>query len=92
MTNNLPPVIVGEHSIANFTYVGSNISNTRDSEKDVQTRIGEAAGVSTSTKLHLYMSVVIPTVTYTYETWMKPGSITNKLDVFSSTNSASDSS
>lgn len=53
---------------------------------------GTSKSISASTKLHLYMSVVIPTVTYTYETWMKPGSITNKLDVFSSTNSASDSS
>ena len=38
--------------------------------------------ITTSTKLRLYMSVVIPTVTYACETWMKTSSITNKLDVF----------
>lgn len=46
---NLPPIIVGEQVIEyveNFTYLGGNISNTGDAEKDVQTRIGKAAGVS----------------------------------------------
>ena len=96
--HHLPPLTVGEHDIGyveNFTYLGSNISSTGDAEKDVQTRIGKAAGVfqqlrniwlskaiTTATKLRLYMSVVIQTVTYACETWMKTASITNKLDVF----------
>ena len=96
---HLPPLTIGEQDIEyveNFTYLGSNISSTGDVEKDVQTRIGKAAGVfqrlrniwssnkaiTAATKLRLYMSVVIPTVTYACETWMKTASITNKLDVF----------
>ncbi|KAJ8400916.1 hypothetical protein AAFF_G00392700 [Aldrovandia affinis] len=73
----------------------SNISSTRNVEKDVRTRIGKATGVfqrlrniwssnaiTTAIKLRLYMSVVIPTATYACETWMKTASITNMLDVF----------
>ncbi|KAJ8402034.1 hypothetical protein AAFF_G00372690 [Aldrovandia affinis] len=93
-----PPLSLGEHDIEyvdNFTYLGSNISSTRNVEKDVRTRIGKAAGVfqrlrniwssnaiTTAIKLRLYMSVVIPTATYACETWMKTASITNMLDVF----------
>ena len=95
---HLPPLTIGEQDIEyveNFTYLGSNISNTGDVEKDVRTRIGKAAGVfqrlrniwsskaiTTATKLHLYISVGIPTATYACERWMKTASITNKLDVF----------
>lgn len=46
---NLPPIIVGEQGIEyveNFMYLGSNISNSGEAGKDVQTRIGKAAGVS----------------------------------------------
>lgn len=45
---NLSPIIVGEDGIEyfeNFPYLGSNISNTGYADKDVQTRIGKAAGV-----------------------------------------------
>ncbi|KAJ8355125.1 hypothetical protein AAFF_G00095480 [Aldrovandia affinis] len=93
-----PPLSLGEHDIEyvdNFTYLGSNISSTRNVEKDVRTRIGKAAGVfqrlcniwssnaiTTAIKLRLYISVVIPTATYACETWMKTASITNMLDVF----------
>ena len=41
-------ITIGEQDIEyveNFTYLGSNISNTGDVEKDVRTRIGKAAGV-----------------------------------------------
>ncbi|KAJ8402566.1 hypothetical protein AAFF_G00366490 [Aldrovandia affinis] len=93
-----PPLSLGEHDIEyidNFTYLGSNISSRGNVEKDVRTRIGKAAGVfqrlrniwssnaiTTAIKLRLYMSVVIPTVTYACETWMRTASITNMLDVF----------
>ena len=69
---NVPLLTVGEQDVEyveNFTYLGSKISNIGDAEKDVQTRIGKAAGVfqrlrniwssksiSTSTKLRLYVS------------------------------------
>ncbi|KAJ8358147.1 hypothetical protein AAFF_G00030060 [Aldrovandia affinis] len=91
-----PPLSLGEHDIEyvdNFTYLGSNISNTGNVEKDVRTRIGKAAGVfqrlsniwssnaiTTAIKLRLYMSVVIPTATYACETWMRTASITNMLE------------
>ncbi|KAL7395308.1 hypothetical protein ABVT39_014208 [Epinephelus coioides] len=90
-----PPLTLGKYDIENFTYLGSNISSTGDVEKDVRTRIGKAAGVfqrlcniwsskaiTTAIKLRLYMSVVIPTATYTCEMWMRTASITNMLDVF----------
>lgn len=93
-----PPLYLGELDIEyvqNFTYLGSNISGTGDSEKDAQTRTGKAAGVfqrlrhiwlsnaiTTAIKLCLYTSLVIPPVTYGCETWMKTASITNMLDVF----------
>ncbi|CAJ1061277.1 uncharacterized protein LOC118430077 [Xyrichtys novacula] len=94
---HLPPLSIGEQDIEyveNFTYLGSNISNTGDMEKDVQTRIGKAAGVfqrlrniwlsksiTMATKLRLYMSVVTPTATYACETWTKTASITNKFSI-----------
>ena len=78
---HLTPIRLGEQDIEyveNFTYLGSNISSIGDVEKDVNNRIGKAAGVfqrlrniwssksiTTATKLRLYMSVVIPTVSYT---------------------------
>ncbi|CAJ1081688.1 unnamed protein product%2C partial [Xyrichtys novacula] len=95
---HLPALTIGQQDmeyVENFKYLQSNISNTGDVEKDVQTRIGKAAGVyqrlrniwlsksiTTATKLHLYMSVDIPTATYACETWTKTASITNMLDVF----------
>ncbi|CAJ1057678.1 hypothetical protein Bbelb_159660 [Xyrichtys novacula] len=45
---HLPPLTIGEQDIEyikNFTYLGSNVSNTGHVEKDVQTRIGKAARV-----------------------------------------------
>lgn len=45
---NLPPLTLGKQGIEyveNFTYLGSNISNIGDVEKDVWTRIGKAPGV-----------------------------------------------
>ncbi|CAJ1078614.1 hypothetical protein Bbelb_021660 [Xyrichtys novacula] len=45
---HLPPLTNGEQDIEyveNFAYLRSNISNTGDVEKDVQTRTGKAAGV-----------------------------------------------
>jgi len=74
-TEQLPPVTIGPQTVEyvdNFRYPGSYISRIGDAEVDTRTRLGKAASVyqqlhpvwtsntiNTSTKLHLYKSVMI---------------------------------
>ena len=79
----------------NFPYLGSYISRTGDPEVDTWARLGKAASVfqrlrqiwssnaiNTTTKLHLYISTVIPAAIYAADTWKGTTRISHMLDVF----------
>ena len=81
--------------VAQFTYLGSRLDNDGDASSDVNVRIGKAAGVfrrlhpvwnrnlvSITTKIKLYMSIVVPTAIYACETWKSTARITHLLNVF----------
>lgn len=81
--------------VTQFIYLGSLIKYGGDSEADVICRIGKASAVfyclrpiwtsstiSLTIKLHLYTTIVLPTVTYGSETWKITVAVTRKVDVF----------
>ncbi len=68
--------------VQSFTYLGSNISNTGDTQIDMASRLGKANNVFQrlhkiwltkhiilKSKITLYSSLVIPVATYASETW-----------------------
>ena len=78
-------IITDQHpveEVEHFMYLGSIISNSGDTEKDVNCRIGKASSVfqkmndvwtttaiNIKLKLQLYNSLIVPIVTYASETW-----------------------
>ena len=68
--------------VKTFQYLGSVISHDGDTEADINRRIGKGAGtfkrlspiwksssISTSLKIKLYNSLILPMVLYASETW-----------------------
>ena len=82
-------------AMEDFTYLGSKMTTSRDTEKEIRTRISKASqafatlrstwrsrNVSTKTKIGLFKSNVLSTLLYGAESWKMTKTISHKLEVF----------
>ncbi|CAI9727452.1 Hypothetical predicted protein [Octopus vulgaris] len=90
--------IIGQHQldeVHGFTYMGSDVVNNGDSERDVACRIGKASAVfqrrkpiwasrpiSTKSKVRLFNSTMIPSAIYAVETWKTLAKIARMINAF----------
>ena len=81
--------------IEDFTYLGSKMTTSGDTEKEIRTRISKVSqafatlrstwrsrNVSTKTKIRLLKSNVLSTILYGAESWKMTKTISHKLEVF----------
>ena len=90
-------VLNGEEieDIEDFTYLGSKMTTSGDTEKEIRTRISKASqafatlrspwrsrNISTKPKIRLFKSNVLSTLLYGAESWKMTKTINHKLEVF----------
>ena len=91
-------IMLNEEEIENiedFTYLGSKMTASVDTEKEIRTRISKASqafatlrstwrsrNVSTKTKIMLFKSNVLSTLLYGAESWKMTKTISHKLEVY----------
>jgi len=86
-------------SVSQFTYLGSLVTDDNQTDAEMKTRFGKAAGAvnklskiwnnrsfSVKVKMRLYNSIIVPIVLYAAETWAVTKTMEKRMDSFDSRN------